>query len=133
MPEVEFSYSEVSDEYKRLGYIYPKDDDFDEDQIQEAIAELQGYHLTEEVATLAGTEQSPEAIKKFAELAAVLKAKISVDYGSKLTIKRDTTPEQRRESAIAGLKSNLNEQFREAARRALRYKLPNHGVTTTDA
>lgn len=126
MPEIEFTYKEVSAEYARIGYTYPNDEDFTEEEIAEAVRSLSSYYLVEEVASLSGENHAPEVVKKFAELAVVLKAGITVS-GQSLKVQRDTTTKQRRDSALANLKSSRDLMFRDFARNSLKSKAELEG------
>lgn len=116
MPD--FTYREISDEMTRLGYTYPSDDDFSEAEITSAIASLGEHYLTAAVATLTLASIPADVLAAFSKLAGTLHGEITTTHDS-LTVTRATTPAERRESALAHLKSARADDNREAARLSL--------------
>ena len=121
MPETktEFTYKEVTDKYEQLGYTYPKEGDFTEEEIQEAVNDLSEYYLKEDVATLQGTNHSPVTVEAFSKLARTLGVPeiTMTNDGMKLT--RETSAQDRRKSAISNLASQRWTEHRAIAKRAL--------------
>jgi hypothetical protein len=117
----EFDYAEVSKEVDRLGLAYPKDEDFTEDDITEAIGNLSEYHLRTDVATYSGKKFSPAQMKAFATFVATIgdNAEISVDDYRGMKVLRDTSPIERREQALTNLKSAKREAHRQLANKRL--------------
>jgi hypothetical protein len=112
-----FEYAEISNEAERLGIgDYPTDDQFTEEQITEAIGKLPDYSLRTEVASYSGTKFTPGQMKAFATFVATLgdNAAIESDYRG-LKVQRDTTDQERRESALGTLKSKKYENQRKTA------------------
>jgi hypothetical protein len=118
MPE--FTYTEVTDEMTRLGFTYPNDDMFTENEIAAEIETLQDYNLTTEVARLNVKAPSSDTLMAFARLAGTLSGKVIVTHEA-LTVVRDTSAEERRRSALSNLKAKVNEKNRETARKSLRH------------
>jgi hypothetical protein len=118
----EFDYSEVSAEVKRLGYVYPSNEDFTDEQVAEAITKLQTYHLTTDVATLTGETFTPATLEAFAKLARTLGGNVTKDYRG-FVLRRETTAEERRNSALDSLKLKVSEYQREEARKSLQWKM----------
>lgn len=102
MPD--FTYAEIDAEVKRLGFTYPKDAEFTEDEIREATANLPEYSLTNTVATLSIDKPSAAVVAAFARMAALIKGgELSVSNG--MSVSLPTTDAQRRQSALYNLKS----------------------------
>lgn len=116
MPE--FTYAEINAEVSRLGLEYAKDEDFTESEITETVANLQDYNLYTQVAKLNGKKFTAETLTAFAKLATTLGAPVSSEYEG-LAINRDTTPTERRQSALANLRTKANESNREIAKQSL--------------
>ncbi len=116
MPEP--TYDEISAEYKRLGYSYPAETDFDPEEIQEAVNCLGSEYLTKDVAKLEGDVHTTAVLNAFTNLANTLGSPIRIQYNS-LVISRETTAAERRESALSTLKYSLNAAHREVARGSL--------------
>lgn len=121
---MEFSYMEVSNEIARLGFTYASDEMFDESEITEAVASLPDYALSTVVATLKAKTATSATLQAFAKLADSLGATVTMAYEG-LEITRDTSPAERRESALLNMRSAHNEANRRAARLSLeRQALP---------
>ena len=116
MPD--FTYEEINAEVKRLGFTYPKNEDFTESEISEAILGLPDYHLTTEVATLKSKKVTGDTLAAFAKLASTLGASITTAYEG-LSVVRDTSSAERRESALNALRAAVAEEHRRAARVSL--------------
>lgn len=120
MPE--FTYNEVSEEVKRLALPWAKDEDFTENEITDAVSSLNDWELSTVVANLKVKKVTADTLAAFAKLAATLGASVNTAYEG-LEISRDTTPDERRASAVQSLRSKANERNREAARLSLERQL----------
>lgn len=116
MPD--FTYDEIAAEAKRLGYTYPQDSDFSEDEITEAVEYIDTYAMSVAVASLKSQTVSSEALTAFAKLASALGGEIATEYGS-LEIRRPTTATERRATALSDLKTKRANLNRAEAKRSL--------------
>lgn len=109
-----FTYTEITAEYERLGYSYPKDDDFTEDEIEQAVFNLSDYYLYTDIATFnTGKTVPPAQLSAWANFAQTLGGEMLVE-GSGFRVRRPTTDKEQREQALSNLK-----QKRYAAQRKL--------------
>lgn len=123
--EIEWSYDEVSAELKRM-YLptgYPPESDFTEEDIQQGIEDLGHYYLVKNVAEYTGDEFTAGQVKAWATFVDTLgkDARIAVG-GQGFKVTRDTTPAERRKSALSELATkrltaNQNMAKRELTRR----------------
>ena len=119
MPD--FTYDEINAEKKLLGLPYPKNEDFTEEEIEAALADLGECYTTETVATLNSSVNSPSAVAAFARLAALIpKASVSSQYGLKAT--RPVTDAQKRENALNQLRYAKDAKNSAVAKESLRSK-----------
>lgn len=118
----DFSYSEVSGEYERLGYSYPSASDFHVWEVEREMGKVRESNPVAEVATLTGDSFPPAVLEAFAKLARTLSADIGKTYNG-LRITREVTEEELRASAVDLLASKRNAEQREAARQSLDAKL----------
>jgi hypothetical protein len=128
---LEFTYREVSDEVNRLGLTYPTDAEFTDEEIDAAIGKLDSYGLSKNVVTFAGPEFTPAQLTAFAKFAEALGKNTAVthDYNG-WVIKRDTTEEERREAALANLKSKRAQEQRDTANLSLKMRFEaDNGLT----
>jgi hypothetical protein len=104
-----YSDKQVVAEMERLGLPteYPVDSDFTASDIRQAIAKLGEYETHSDVATLAAGDYPSSVLNAFAALAKALNANITTRYGE-LKIRRERTAPEKRESALANLKSRLS-------------------------
>lgn len=116
MPD--FTYDEIAAEAKRLGYTYPQDSEFSEDEITAAVENIDTYAMSVTVASLKSQTVSSEVLRAFAELAFALCGQITTEYGG-LEIRRPTTATERRASALSNLKTAKANLNRADAKRSL--------------
>lgn len=117
-----YSYDEITAEYRRLGYSYPADSDFTEEQIAQEANHLPAYARYTEIATLStGDELKPAALRAFAELADALGYPVTDECG-KLAVKRELSDEQKRETALSHLKLRRNQELRDTAEASLKHE-----------
>lgn len=122
---VQFSYQEVQAEYDRLGYRYPEDRDFSEEEIAETISSrTNDYYRYKIVATLGEGSGNSRTItsaqvKAFADLAALFPDAELRTENSQLVIRRDSSPDELREHALLTLKSTRDQEQHNAARESL--------------
>jgi hypothetical protein len=121
MPELQFNYHEVSAEYTRLGFKYPKDEDFAEEQVDEALKNLADGNKYELVAKLVGTKFSGGTIALFGQLAQTLSAKVLFGYNS-LEARVALPLDVQRHHALESLKQDADSGLRDQARESLRAK-----------
>jgi hypothetical protein len=117
----DFTYDEVSAEMKRLDIAsYPSDDTFTEEEIVEAVKHLDDYSLSKNVVTFSGPDFTPTQLAAFAKFAEALgkNTLVTHDYNG-WVIKRDTSDEERRGSALSHLKSERDRENRKAANASL--------------
>lgn len=111
----EFTYTEITAEYERLGYTYPKDTDFTEDEIFDAVENLSSWYLTKTIASF-DTENKvkPAQLKAWAAFAETLDGELISEHPG-FKVVRNTTDKERREQALTNLKhARYNEQRAEA-------------------
>jgi hypothetical protein len=116
MPD--FTYDEINAEAKRLGYTYPQDTDFNDDEIAEAVEAIDSYAMSVAVATLKSQPITADALTAFAKLASALGGEVATEYGG-LEIRRPTTATERRATALSDLKTARATLNRAAAKRSL--------------
>jgi len=116
MPD--FTYDEIAAEAKRLGYTYPQDSDFSDDEITEAVEEIDSYAMSVAVASLKSQPITADTLTAFAKLAFALGGEITTEYGG-LEIRRPTTATERRATALSDLKTKRANLNRAAAKRSL--------------
>lgn len=117
----EFTYDETSAEMKRLGIAsYPQDEMFTEEEIVEAVKHLDSYNLSKNVVTFVGPDFTPAQLTAFAKFAEALgkNTVVTHEYNG-WVIKRDTSDEERRESALSHLKSDRDRSNRKTAKASL--------------
>jgi hypothetical protein len=83
------------------------------------VESLADYELSTTVASLKVKRVSAATLTAFAKLADTLGAPVTTDSYNGLEINRDTTPAERRETALQHLRAAHNEANREIARREL--------------
>jgi hypothetical protein len=132
----EFTYREVSNEVTRLGFTYPEDSAFTEDEITEAIGKLDDYALSKKVVTFEGPDFTPAQLTAFAKFAEALgkDTKVTHDYNGWL-IKREASDQEKRDAALSDLKSKVSQDHRDAAEMSLKVRfdagdLPEIEITT---
>lgn len=115
-----FTEAQVTERMKTMGIPtdYPSADSFLEAEIIAEVEKLGEYQLHEDVASLKQGEYSYTVLAAFANLAKALGSTVSTQYGE-MKIRRDTTPAQRRQSAIANLQSRLSQERKDTAIRTL--------------
>jgi hypothetical protein len=135
----EFTYREVSDEVTRLGLLYPADDRFSEEEVTEAIGKLDDYATSKKVVTFEGPDFTPAQLTAFAKFAEALgkDTKVTHDYNG-WVIKREASDEEKRNAALANLKSEVSQNHRSAAEAELKRRfdagdLPEIEITTERA
>jgi hypothetical protein len=116
----EWTYREVTDEVSRLELVYPDNDAFTEEEIADATKHLSDYQLTKDVVSYTGEAFTPAQLVTFAKFAEALdkNAEITHDYNG-IKIKRQTTPEERREAALSKLRADVGDRNRKTAEQSL--------------
>jgi hypothetical protein len=128
--EIEWSYDETSAELDRMGLPkgYPPESDFSEEEIQQSIESLDHYYLVKSVAEYAGEEFTAGQVKSWAAFVDTLgkDARIAVT-GQGFKVTRDTSPDERRRSALSELATKRMTANRNMAKYALtrRYRDEN--------
>jgi hypothetical protein len=117
----EFTYREVSDEVTRLGFTYPADDQFSEEEIAGAVKSLDDYSLSKKVVTFEGPDFTPSQLTAFAKFAEALgkDTTINHDYNG-WVIRRNATDQEKRDAALSNLKSKVSQDHRDAAETSLK-------------
>lgn len=117
----EFTYREVSDEVTRLGFTYPEDSAFTEEEITEAIGKLDDYSTSKKVVTFEGPDFTPAQLTAFAKFAEALgkDTKVTHDYNG-WVIKREASDQEKHAAALSNLKSKVSQDHRDAAERSLK-------------
>lgn len=124
MPD--FTYAEISAEYADLGFSYPQESDFTEDEVSAAITALPEFHLKSEVAVLRGDTHSANVVHTFGELAIQLGLRVTVTYGV-LSIMRETTAQERREAALTDMRHKREQEQRATAKASLESRKKHFG------
>jgi hypothetical protein len=133
MPDITFTHMEIMAEYEALGFKYPQDMDFTEEEIALALRELRRCARHEHIAILNGSTHRPGTVAAFANLAGSLSGVDIIIESDCLIIVRDTTPETRRVLALAHLKEDREDDQKQAARTSLRerFKKPKLEAQTS--
>lgn len=129
--EIEWSYDETSEELKRMGLPtgYPPESDFSEEDIQYGIESLDQYYLVKNVAEYMGEEFTAGQVKAWAAFVDTLgkDARIAVG-GQGFKVTRDTTPAERRKSALSELAAKRLTANRKAAKTSLTLRYEAEGT-----
>ena len=123
MPDIVFTHMEIMAEYETLGFKYPQDMDFTEEEITRALQELSRCERHEHLVVLNGPTHQPDVVAAFSALAQQLQNVCIIIEDDCLMVVRDTTADARRVRALARLKENRDYSQKQKARASLREQL----------
>jgi len=123
VPDIVFTHMEIMAEYDALGFKYPQDADFTEEEIARALQELPRCMLHEHLVVLNGYIHQQVVVAAFSALAGQLQNAYIIIEDDCLIVVRDNTPEARRVWALARLKENRDYSQKQKARARLRDQL----------